>query len=214
MFLKTAGFKRLIKEAYKGSGLRIGATDKAIYLSGGYWIIWVKKGQIPKEKLAAIIELAGELPEEGEAYSVTKDGQQYELQWNDLYNAMDNATRCSYELEVTRIIIEGKHDADSRILQHPETGCIRLVNEKFIQMIDNMQVEQKRGHTEVTGPVCGRLPGVFWFNNVMALHVMERTDDASIRLIRFLEGIDINEESKECWSAFSEEDSEEETEEA
>lgn len=213
MFLKTAGFKRLIKEAYKGVGLSVGATDKAIYLSGGYWIIWVRKGQIPKEKLAAIIELVGELPEPGEAYRATKDGQQYELQWTDLYDAMENAKKCQYEMDITRVIIEGKVDADSRILQHSETGVIQLIDEKIIQMISNKEVDAKKGHTEVIGPVCGRLPGVFWYNNTMALYVMPRTDDISIRLIRFLEGIDINAESKNTWPDVPENTHEEEAEE-
>lgn len=213
MFLKTAGFKRLIKEAYKGAGLRIGSTDDAVYLSGGWWVIWVRKGGIPKEKLAAIIELVGELPEPGIAYSATKDGQQYELQWNDLYDAMKNAGECQYNMEITRTIIEGKCDSDSRVLQHSETGCIRLINESLFGMIDGNAVDIEKGHTWPEGPVCGRRPGVFWYNNVMALHVMERTDDAAMRLIRFLEGIDINEESKKIRSDVSENPIEEEAEE-
>lgn len=214
MFLKTTGFKRLIKEAYKGAGLIIGSTETAIYLSSGWWVIWIRKGQIPKEKLAAIIELTGELPETGEAYRVTKDGQQYELAWTDLYDVMGNAMNCEYEMEITRVIIEGKGDSDSRVLQHVGTGCIQLINERLIQMISNKEVDEKKGHTEVIGPVCGRLQGVFWYNNVMALHVMPRIDDAAMRLIKFLEGIDINEESKENWPDVSENTVKEETEEA
>lgn len=187
----------MIKEAYKGSGLRIGSTDEGLYLSGGYWVIWIKRDQIPKEKLAAIIELVGEIPEQGVAYRATKDGQQYELEWNEFYETMENAKKCDRELEVTRMIIEGKQDADSRVLQDPDTGKIRLINEAFIRMLDNSKVESKKGHTEAVGPVCSRMPGAFWYNNIMALHVMERTDDASMRLIEFLEGIDINGESRE-----------------
>lgn len=192
MFLKTAGFKKLIKEAYKGSGLKIGNTGDGIYLSGGYWVIWIRKGQIPKEKLAAIIELIGELPESGMAFSATSDGQQYELPWNDYYDAMANAERCGQEIEVTKVMIETKQRTVCRALQSPETGAVCLINEKFIQMLDNGAVDDRNGHTEAEGPLGGNSPGVFWKNNVMALHVWPISDDDLHPLIEYLEAININ----------------------
>lgn len=214
MFIKTAGFKRLLKEAYKGAGLRIGAAADGVYLSGGYWVIWVKRSEIPKEKLAAIIELVGELPEEGEAYRATKDGQQYELAWNELYNAMEKARHCTCGLKITRIMLGGRTGAASRVLQYAQTGRIRLVDEGLVRMIDGNEVDIKRGHTQPEGPMGGNLPGVSWHNNIMALHIMGRTDDASTRLVQFLEGIDINERSKEYRHEVPENAGEEETEEA
>lgn len=193
MFLKTAGFKKIIKEAYKGVGLKIGNTGSGIYLSGGYWVIWVRKGHIPKEKLAAIIELIGELPEAGIAFSVTSDGQQYELQWNDLYSAMENATNCDCEMDITKIMIENKHGTVTRVLQRPGIGAICMINEKFISMIDNGAVDDRNGHTQAEGPLCGPYPGVFWMNNVMALHVLPIVDDDLYKLVKYLEGININE---------------------
>ncbi len=53
MFLKSSGFKKLINEAYKGVGLRIGNDGEGYYLSGGYWVIWVRKGHIPKKSWRA-----------------------------------------------------------------------------------------------------------------------------------------------------------------
>lgn len=208
MFLKTAGFKRLIKEAYKGTGLRIGNTERTLYLSGSYWIIEIMRGKIPKEKLAAIIELIGEIPEPGCAFEVTKDGQQYDLGWNDLYHAIDNARNCDYGLEVTKVIIEQRNGTETRILQNKETRTIYQINEKFIEMIDNGAIDPRSGHTEADGPVCGRLPGVFWSNNVMAMHVLPICDENSVRLIHHLEGIEINEKPV----TLSKDESEEETE--
>lgn len=45
MFLTTSGFKKLLKRAYNGAGLSIGNTGAGIYLSGGYWVIYIKKVQ-------------------------------------------------------------------------------------------------------------------------------------------------------------------------
>lgn len=75
MFIKSAGFKRLINEAYNNNGLRIGDDGNGIYICGGYWTIWVRKGYIPKKELAAIIELTGEMPEEGKGFMSTKGGE-------------------------------------------------------------------------------------------------------------------------------------------
>ena len=82
MFIKSAGFKKLIKEAYNHNGLRIGNDGKGIYICGGYWAIWVRKGHIPKKELAAIIELTGEMPDEGAGFKSGKGGNQYEMPEN------------------------------------------------------------------------------------------------------------------------------------
>ena len=108
---------------------------------------------------------------------------------------------------MTKVIIENKHGTKERVLQHKETGTICLINEKFIEMIDNKEIDERSGHTEADGPVCGRLPGVFWMNNAMALHVMPMQDDSSMKLIRYLEGIEINAKSDEI----SEDENKEET---
>lgn len=210
MFLTTSGFKRLLKRAYSGAGLSIGNTGAGIYLSGGYWTIFVKKGEIPRKKLAAIIELVGELPEPGTGYRITKGNQQYELTWNELYNALDNARscECEEELETTKIIIESGKGTLQRVIQHPESGCTWIVNEEFIQMLDNKEVDEHKGHTEAYGPVAGRYPGVFWFNNAMALHVIERKDDESEELRKYLGHFNINGDRYE-WTDVPEDDREE-----
>ncbi len=49
MFITSQGFKKLINEAYKGVGLRIGNDGEGYYISGGYWVIWIMHGWIPKK---------------------------------------------------------------------------------------------------------------------------------------------------------------------
>ena len=76
MFITSQGFKKLINEAYKGYGLRIGNDGEGYYISGGYWVIWIMHGWIPKKELASIIELTGEMPEPGQGFKATKEGNQ------------------------------------------------------------------------------------------------------------------------------------------
>lgn len=214
MFLKTAKFKKLLKEAYSGSGLRIGDMGDGIYLSGSYWIMWIRWGQIPKEKLAAIIEFVGEIPEDETGFCATKDGQQYELQLEDQMHVMVEAMKCKCAMEITTLLFENTHGNKWRVLQNPETGQIKMINERFIEMIDMKSVDQENGHTFPEGPLVGNTEGVFWMNNIMALYVMPRREDGYENLIRFLESIEINKVENNEWINVPEENVEEETKEA
>lgn len=50
MFVKTAKFKKLLKEAYSGSGLHIGNMGDGIMIAGSYWMMWVRGGMYPERK--------------------------------------------------------------------------------------------------------------------------------------------------------------------
>lgn len=78
MFLKKTVLKRLMKEAYK-HGLRVAATEERYYLCGGYWEMDILKKHMPKEILAAVLELTGWIPETGESYCATKEGNQVDI---------------------------------------------------------------------------------------------------------------------------------------
>lgn len=194
MFLKNAGFKRLIKEAYSGPGLRMGNDGEGIYLSGGYWTIWVKTGKIPKKALAAIIELTGEIPAAGEHFSATKEGNQYELEYKELYNAMANAVNYETELDITSLSYHTRSGNVARILQEPYSKKIFAVNERFVDMVDNMAVDYDNGEAAAEGPLIGKKAGIFWVNNVMALHVMCRDDEDIKPVLEHLEKIEIAED--------------------
>lgn len=187
MFLKSAEFKKLIKEAYSGPGLKFGNDGYGYYLSGGYWAIWIMKGFIPKKELGAIIELTGEMPEEGKGFKSTKDGNQYEIQNNPIFRVMENALECETELCVTPVLIKENLEKPKRILQNPGSRKILLVDEKFVRMIDNSTIDFKSGETPAEGPLIGKHAGVFWKNDIMAMHVMQIEDGKHEKLIKHLE---------------------------
>ncbi len=191
MFLRTQGFKKLINEAYKGRGLRIERDIEGYTMAGGYWMIWIAKDRIPKKELAAIIELTGELPGIGEGFEATKAGNQYELQWGEEHNAMKMANECEDQIEVTPVTLKYASGVQARILQDPANRSIILVNEKFIEMIDNAVVEYENGEMQAQGPLIGRKTGVYWKNDIMALRVMPRTDDQNAALLGYLEQFNI-----------------------
>lgn len=192
MFVTSQGFKKLINEAYKGAGLNVGNDGEGYYISGGYWVIWIMHGWIPKKELASIIELTGEMPEPGEGFKATKAGNQYELPWHEAYAAMTHAMECEEYMEVTPMTLKYKNGQQARILQNPANKTIVLISERFIDIIDNTVVECDKGEFQAEGPmISGKMQGVFWRNDTMALHVYPRTDDGNKRLIGYLEAFDI-----------------------
>lgn len=198
MFITSQGFKKLINEAYKGVGLRIGNDREGYYISGGYWIIWVMHGWIPKKELASIIELTGEMPELGQGFKATKEGNQYELPWNEAYAAMKNAMECEEYMDVTPMTLKYKNGQQARILQNPVNKTIVLIGERFIDIIDNTVVEYDKGEFQAEGPmISGKMQGIFWRNDTMALHVYPRTDDENKELIRHIEAFDITNKTGE-----------------
>lgn len=199
MFIKSAGFKKLIKEAYNHNGLRIGNDGQGIYICGGYWAIWVRKGYIPKKELAAIIELTGEMPDEGAGFKSGRAGNQYEMLENVFFEVMKNAEACERCANVTTLLINTQLGAKQRVIQDPDTNRIYLINEKFIEMLDNTCISQKDGEIEAEGPLLGPLDGIFWKNNMMALHVM-RQESREKELIAYLEGTRITRDKEKTWN--------------
>lgn len=198
MFITSQGFKKLINEAYKGAGLNVGNDGEGYYISGGYWVIWVMHGWIPKKELASIIELTGEMPEPGEGFKATKAGNQYELPWHEAYAAMTHAMECEEYMEVTPMTLKYKNGQQARILQNPVNKTIVLIGERFIDIIDNTVVEYDKGEFQAEGPmISGKMQGIFWRNDTMALHVYPRTDDENKELIRHIEAFDITNKTGE-----------------
>lgn len=105
MFITSQGFKKLINEAYKKGCLHIANDGEGITISGEYWEIWIMHGWIPKKELAAIIELTGAMPAKGEAFEASKDGNQYEANFNDRKTTMEAALNCEYEIEITPLVL-------------------------------------------------------------------------------------------------------------
>lgn len=198
MFITSQGFKKLINEAYKGAGLNVGNDGEGYYISGGYWVIWIMHGWIPKKELASIIELTGEMPEPEEGFKATKAGNQYELPWREAYAAMTHAMECEEYMEVTPMTLKYKNGQQARILQNPVNKTIVLIGERFIDIIDNTVVEYDKGEFQAEGPmISGKMQGIFWRNDTMALHVYPRTDDENKELIRHIEAFDITNKTGE-----------------
>lgn len=110
MFLDRSGFKRLLKEAYKGNILCISKDDQKVLIHSGHWMLVVDMSVIPNKTKADIIELIGEWPEDNKPIKAGPDNIQYELDetysklW-DLANKLE-MEEDAIEVRATKVLIE------------------------------------------------------------------------------------------------------------
>ena len=69
MFLHMPTLKKLLKSAYNQSKLIIGRLEYGLLIECGIFMTWLEWYSVPNKVKAALIELAGELPEEGHFFT-------------------------------------------------------------------------------------------------------------------------------------------------
>lgn len=73
MIINEAGLTRAIKRVYRSPGYTVFIHQGDIILLSKYWYVECAKEIFPRKALAAIVEQAGFIPDEDEAYEVKKD---------------------------------------------------------------------------------------------------------------------------------------------
>ena len=153
MFVHLKDFKRLLKQAYTGVGLCVARRGDDVLLSGSDWVIATEKGSMDTKQLAAVIELTGELPEKGERFRATKEGNQYEISevhW-EMIDRTDVDREKKEKLTVTPIVLERYPNGKAmRVLQAAD-GRVEVLNDRFVKAIDSASMNLDHEH-EVQGP--------------------------------------------------------------
>lgn len=143
MFIKTSGFKKLANEAYKTTGLYISAEEQDYIIHSCYWALKVRIKALSNKEKAVLVELAGDIPETGQHFSVQKDeGKQLLLDAAPWTKHLYHETQDS--LIITPVIIQEQKCSDikCRILQN-KAGQIIPINESFIDMINEREVKER-----------------------------------------------------------------------
>lgn len=195
MFLRPSALNALMKKAYK-SGLAVARTeDDWLYIAGSYWEISVKKEFIPKRTLGDIIALIGELPAPGERFTATKEGNQLEMEMP--LRVKDEPFRENNTLTITDVLLVGTRGTIQRLLQDESTGNIYVVNNVFVEIIDNAMLDKGNGEYPVTDPFFSPVYGILWQNNVCKLRAAFRSDEKNNKVLENLKGVDITPEVPE-----------------
>ena len=146
MFLNKTKFKKMMKEAYNGGGLKVGRIYDGLVLSSGTWISWTRDEDVPNWLKGAVMELTGELPEEGDLFQASyTDGIQYQIKENPIYDLPGRFRESHFVFTDTKVTREG-----IRFFQNNQDRGIIAVNEKFASLID---LKELQGENPPMGPV-------------------------------------------------------------
>ena len=134
-----------------------------------------RKRRKKDERLAAAIELTGELPGKGEAFKATKEGNQYEISevhWEMIYRT-DVDREKKEKLTVTPIVLERYPNGKAmRVLQAAD-GRVEVLNDRFVKAIDSASMNLDYEY-EVQGPFFNpKFPKqVYWKSEATTLAVL------------------------------------------
>jgi hypothetical protein len=173
MFIRSAAFKRLIKNSWKGAGICVGRTGQWIVIEGSYWQIMANKQIMKNTDIAAIVELIGELPEDGKAVIAIDKTENTEKECNiaGLKAFVSMAENGGDKFDLTRIIYVAGEKA-GRVLQEQKTGDCVILNEDIIDMIDRNCIDRDMERYP-EGPIAADSQGkvMVWTNGMMDLIV-------------------------------------------
>lgn len=187
MFLNKSIFKKWLKAAYNGSGLKVGMVYDGLVVSGSSWVSWTKRETIPNWFKAALIELTGELPQEGEMMEFKKGDNPQMVIPNTYHDLPYKFMEAKINLEVTPVVYGSKWN-QYRLLQRKDTNEIVTLSEDMYSVIDFSSLEEE---SIPAGPSSeGReCDVIYWKNEFSALALCAYKMDDPLGLIDLLESI-------------------------
>lgn len=204
MFLNQNALKRLCKQAYKNWGLHIEHTMEGhIAIGSSAWTLEIQEDRMPNGIKACLIEMVGDLPNAGEGYKYhKKEAPQSEVE-GMTYKGLERMFDHMKE-DYTETNVRIKHEGDwLALLQNVSTGEKILINDTFVDMIDESEVERDKGECEPGYPRANGY-NVIWSNNVMQFMCWKRSPRYT-KEIAFLDAV----EQADLVYTFTQEDMEE-----
>lgn len=190
MFIDENILCRMMKEAYKGIGLRVARSTDRLYMSGGHWRWDCIMEFIPNKVKGKIVELCGELPGVHECFDATKGGNQMvtpiETEVPESIYGEDGNTMNILTVTDVIITVEARMQ---RVMDDEVEGILYLLNNDYYRAVSPASVLADKGESQPEGPFVNR--GAFWENNVSKFEVYFRTDDIHKRLMKGLGMIDL-----------------------
>lgn len=141
IFNKTV-FKKLLKEAYKGAGLLVANKEGRIIIAGGWWVMTMEEQVFTKEGKAALVELTGQLPMQGECWRSTSAGNQMEMptEYMDIDGDFYKEVTARKPFEKTIVTIDGFAGGMGRLYQKDK--AVVCINELVEMLLDPSAVKE------------------------------------------------------------------------
>lgn len=151
MFIKVPIFKKLLKQAFAADRMKVKMDESGLTVDCSHFAVWFEREHIPNKIKSAIVELAGEIPEEGKAFLAQKNGNQYEM--DSAVLDMRNLLRQTDKRYVqTPIVYSDNYDTYRFLQMAGKTDNIKLVADIFIQMLDPHELDHVAAEGTIQGP--------------------------------------------------------------
>lgn len=182
MFINEKVLIRLMKEAYKGTGVYIGRFDGWYVIAGGYWEARIAVGCASNKTLACIVELSGSLPGEHEAWTADKEKNQLEA-----FNKFEEFKREGHgEMAIRRLVLLTPGGSGLAVLQQLEDNMVLTVKLDLVNAALG-ETDSKNGEEKRIGPVYDGSGGAYWYTNQAEWYVRQTRYDDLEDIISLLE---------------------------
>ena len=164
MFINEKILIRLMKKAQKGTGVYIGRWGGWYVIGGSYWKARIAAGCLPRKVAAAMVELSGSIPQEGEAWTADKSKNQ--MEGFDIWEKMDPGGAAVFIRPMWLATPGGTpirvlQREDDRVFTFPDALVVAAFGER----------DTKNEETERAGPIWDGDGGVFWSTNQAAWNI-------------------------------------------
>lgn len=184
MFVKPKEMCKLIKNAYKTGGLVV-MRNMGYYIISPkslFWELQVVEDELHNKIKSCIVELAGELPEEGTGFEIASDRAiNRDVDMEEPYVA--HPTNVRAEFVVTKLTIEEGYGFH-RVIRNKKTGELTVVSE-LIQSVIDKTIDKSEDPVE--GPYISEYHSqrIMWSNvtgafNIMLSSYQEDSDMAAV----------------------------------
>ena len=189
MFVKMKQLESLLKKSYK-TGIETGGHDKGLYLKLPNVFVWFEKP--PKKFRALIIEYFGELPKEGECFSVTKESPMPQTVMvknpEEVFEHLEKADQKAHVLPVMT--------CRSRLLQVNKS--VVALSDAYYKLIDSSMIDLD-DEGEPTGPAATKDVGngLFWDNENCVVRLIPTLLPMENEVYKVLAKVKVEEEDDE-----------------
>lgn len=151
MFIKVPIFKKLLKQAFAADRMKVKMDESGLTVDCGYFAVWFEREHIPNKIKSAIVELSGEIPEEGKDFLAQQSGNQYEMDSAvlDLQNLLRQTDKRYVQ---TPIVYNDNYDTYRFLQMAGKPDNIKLVADIFIQLLDPHELDHAAAEGTIQGP--------------------------------------------------------------
>lgn len=151
MFIKVPIFKKLLKQAFAADRMKVKMDESGLTVDCSHFAVWFEREHIPNKIKSAIVELSGEIPEEGKAFLAQQSGNQYEMDSAvlDLRNLFRQTNKRYVK---TPIVYSDDYDTYRFLQMAGKPDNIKLVADIFVQLLDPHELDHVAAEGTIQGP--------------------------------------------------------------